>query len=821
MRLRTLCLLLFCTAIYAVGQERLWQLHRYDETNSALEGHTTQMLQDRSGLLWIATWNGVYRFDGYEFQRIRPKAEDNCTMTSDRIRDIWLAQNGDIYVKSEETLYRLDTKTYRFHDIKDETELNDALLQRDSQPTRGRFNNGLVEYTDPQGLKWLFRDNALYCMSEVESPAKMLPLERPAMVRCLMMDSKKRIWLTTKEDATLQLLDSKGNRIGYMGPDGSLSPAYRSFGQPVYCITETSDGHLWMGSKPGGLYRLTQTSTDTQTPKFTVENISGLENPNVYGIAEDSRHRLWIATLGGGIACMEHPGDDKPAIINHLPGFPKGSCERVRHIHITKQGQLLAPTTEGLITADTNIDPKNMVFHRHTKDPGRANSLSCNAVMDVAETVDGRLFLTTETGGLNEITSPDLMADTLSFRHYDMAGGLLPTDMTISMTVTHDSHLFIVGNSKVIMLNISNGTFESLGHLFFHQLHHFSEVRPLMMPDGDWLIATTEGALLLPASAAHRSSYQPPLLITSITFANHEQPQLAVTSLDTLRLKPSERSLTIQFAALDYVEPQAINYQYKMGTDSTSQWNNLGHAHSITLLDLKPETYLLSLRSTNADGMWTNNVRTLTIIVEPVFWETIWAHLLLALLVVAIIAGIVYTYFYIRAINRKQHETLEKYLTLLEESKKWDEDTMTANREPIADSPLDPQGRLRSPSEQELPTAWNQGLPPDDDPFMHRVLEFVEQNLSNGEADIGQMADACAVSRSVLQRRMKQMMGVTPIDFLREARLKHACKLLRTTDMAVSDVAYKCGFNDPKYFSRCFRQSIGMSPSEYKLRNDL
>ena len=64
------------------------------------------------------------------------------------------------------------------------------------------------------------------------------------------------------------------------------------------------------------------------------------------------------------------------------------------------------------------------------------------------------------------------------------------------------------------------------------------------------------------------------------------------------------------------------------------------------------------------------------------------------------------------------------------------------------------------------------------------------------------------------------MMGVTPVDFLREARLKHACKMLRTTDMAVSDVAYKCGFNDPKYFSRCFRQSIGMSPSEYKLGID-
>jgi AraC-like DNA-binding protein len=99
---------------------------------------------------------------------------------------------------------------------------------------------------------------------------------------------------------------------------------------------------------------------------------------------------------------------------------------------------------------------------------------------------------------------------------------------------------------------------------------------------------------------------------------------------------------------------------------------------------------------------------------------------------------------------------------------------------------------------------------------MQRVLSFVDKNIGNSDADIGQMADECAVSRSVLQRRMKQMMGVTPADFLREARLKRACQLLRSTDAIVSEVAYRCGFSDPKYFSRCFKQSVGMSPTEYR-----
>jgi transcriptional regulator GlxA family with amidase domain len=51
---------------------------------------------------------------------------------------------------------------------------------------------------------------------------------------------------------------------------------------------------------------------------------------------------------------------------------------------------------------------------------------------------------------------------------------------------------------------------------------------------------------------------------------------------------------------------------------------------------------------------------------------------------------------------------------------------------------------------------------------------------------------------------------------MREARIKRACQLLRQTEKTVSEVAYACGFTDPKYFSRIFKQSIGQAPTEYR-----
>ena len=57
------------------------------------------------------------------------------------------------------------------------------------------------------------------------------------------------------------------------------------------------------------------------------------------------------------------------------------------------------------------------------------------------------------------------------------------------------------------------------------------------------------------------------------------------------------------------------------------------------------------------------------------------------------------------------------------------------------------------------------------------------------------------------------------MEFLREARVRKACQLLRESSMAVVDIAYACGYSDPKYFSKCFKQDTGMTPKQYREGN--
>ena len=109
-------------------------------------------------------------------------------------------------------------------------------------------------------------------------------------------------------------------------------------------------------------------------------------------------------------------------------------------------------------------------------------------------------------------------------------------------------------------------------------------------------------------------------------------------------------------------------------------------------------------------------------------------------------------------------------------------------------------------------------IEPHNDQFIKLVMEYIEKNISSSDIDIDAMAQYAAVSRSHLNHKLKHVLGVTPSEMIREARIKHACLLLKDYNMSINDIAYSCGFTDPKYFSKCFKASTGYTPTNYRLR---
>lgn len=107
-----------------------------------------------------------------------------------------------------------------------------------------------------------------------------------------------------------------------------------------------------------------------------------------------------------------------------------------------------------------------------------------------------------------------------------------------------------------------------------------------------------------------------------------------------------------------------------------------------------------------------------------------------------------------------------------------------------------------------------------DERFLEKAVQCIEKHLDNSEFDINGFADELNVSKSTLNRKVKAMTGLTALDFIKNIRLKYACGMLKKKGMGISEVAYLVGFNNPKYFTRCFKEEFGMTPTEFQGKNE-
>ena len=109
--------------------------------------------------------------------------------------------------------------------------------------------------------------------------------------------------------------------------------------------------------------------------------------------------------------------------------------------------------------------------------------------------------------------------------------------------------------------------------------------------------------------------------------------------------------------------------------------------------------------------------------------------------------------------------------------------------------------------------------PSADKQFLQSIIDSIEQHLEESEFDLEQLAADKNMSKSTLYRKIKSMTGMTPLDFIRNIKMKRACMMLFNRSHTISEVAYAVGFNSPKYFTRCFKDEFGVTPSEYLQKN--
>ena len=904
--------ILSMSLMLAQGAEPYCNVTTYEYKDGVPSSTGSRIVQDHNGCIWVATWNGLYRFDGYEFCQIRPETDNDVRKYSSRFRDIKIGPDGKMWCRIDDNIVLFDVDTYKFDDLHsriesilgDKIRIENAIrettegdvvlnttdgrylkfdakdLSKSSDPIHalrvlsqgddislksagffktplppsfdrkdvaysrkdemgniwcitkdGRIMTGShpedtfktistvevggspIKYSceDDQGNVWMVSNAGIHRISSGTSPLTYITPPEPSQLRASMTDPQGRVWMSWSDSEYICISKSPEHTEQYLSPDGTLTDRAVRFGSPIYTMTNGPEGQIWLGSKPDGLFRLTPRKDGTG---YNIERIkresSDKDRPqydNYYDLAFDRRGRLWLATLGNGIEVIKDPAAPNPKILSlyDRKTYPK-EADKTRRVRIIGDSLIIATTTEGLISFPMPDDPEKdpIAFTLHRSTPGDEHSLGNIATMDAIAGSGGRLYIATESDGLNIMTSP-LTADS---RKWEFTGNDTDfpalSETTLTLNELSDGRLLVVGKKDINLTDQTGaGDIEVLGTSLWKKDVAFKEVSPLLMPDGRWLIGLTDGAVAIDIERdiAHDKSF--PVFFTSYNIEGGASVPMSPMQ-DTINLSKDERAMTLSFAALCYSEAQTVRYAYRI---DEGEWKPIGSLRTLTFTHLDPGIHTISVRSTDLTGRWLNNARSVTIDVRPTFWETGWAKLLYTVTALVIIAAIAFTIIYMRRMKRKQREILEAYLNILEAR------ASAAYENKTERDPEKEDDHRQEPKAQPEPDLK---ISSDDKEMISKIVDFIDQNFSDSTLTVEDIANAVAISKSSLTRKMKSLMGVTPADFLKTTRLSKAKIMLKETDSSIKEIAFDCGFSDMNYFGKCFKSAFGVSPGNYR-----
>lgn len=677
-----------------------------------------------------------------------------------------------------------------------------------------------------------------------------IPLASDFVTTILVNDGQ--IWLGTETAGIIRLSPKPfvlHNYFHIPSEVGSLSP------HPVNSMYVEPDGTLWVGTVEGGLNRK---NADGSFRHWTTAN-SGLSHNSVSLLTADAHGQLWIGTWGGGLNRLDLSAPD---VVKHVDMSPEMSAvtnyigalaydkyndglwigsndgiffydlstqtledpfEGNRDIRgcigafIDKEGQLWMGCLTGVCIIDLySRKPSGggkFRFRRLIYKLDHPESAVVDKICCFCETRDGTLWLGSNGYGLYR-RIVDKKSGKESFEVLTTDDGL--ANNAVKGIIEDDrGRLWITTDNGLSIYNTHTRIFNNYNTddgLLSRQFYWNSIVRSA---DGTVYLGSMAGVTEIQGENAN-ARFPIHLTFTRlvvdnqvITSENSDFIDADISKASVIRLHESNKSMTIEFSALNYAGEGHDHYSYRL-KGFENEWIPLKSGdHSVRYTNLGPGSYTFEVQYKRGDVVEEPHIISIQIEVAPYFWKSWWFILLSVLLLTLIV---VYVYRQ-RVAYLKRHEAevlLDPIRKVLAES----------------DNPKQLQTRINNilGNEERYRKSMDKNIEADkknvllqQKPFMDRVMEIMEEHYGDSEFGVTEFCEALGMSRSVVSKRLNGETGLSTGQFIRSYRLNIAKEMLvkNTGNRNITEIAYKVGFNDPKYFTRCFTKLYGNSPTNY------
>ena len=606
-------------------------------------------------------------------------------------------------------------------------------------------------------------------------------------------------------------------------------------------VLQEPDGRLWVGTVEGGL---SVREAGSQEFGHLTRERGGLCHNSVSEFCPLPQERMLVGTWGGGIdlvstrkpyRVLEHllPGDTRLDFIGSLDYDPEsgllwiGSNRGVYFYDFTTRvlapaleeqasgcigsclestGKLWIGCREGLYafdlkkrTDDGRFPATLYAFKLDAPESGVREMICC-----IIEAADGRLWLGSNGGGV--YCGTRVGEEHIVFKGYSTRDGL-SNDRIRGLAEDAAGHVWISTEHGLNVLDPASGRitpyFREDG-LASTQFHWNNACRGT---DGLLYFGQAEGLSAVDPARTVARTMDGPLRLTGVRIGER---QLRNPYLKQVRLHERDRSILFQFALLSPAARRQYTYEYRL-EGFEKGWTRLnGDRHEVSYSTLPSGEYQFVIRAIPRSGNAEKEL-TLEVDVRPYFYKTWWFKLLVAALLAAMAYGILT--WRTRALIRQQ-ELLQR--TVAERTRE-----ISAQKK-LVEQKADELARqnvvLRHQNEElagRRILAAPQGQP--EDPFADKVLQTVRTLYKDPDLDVPALCNAMGMSKTLLNKRIQEAFGQPVAQFIRTYRLSVAREMLRTNrenkTLNISEIAYEVGFNDPKYFSRCFAKEFGFPPS--------
>lgn len=733
--------------------------------------------------VWIGTLAGLYRVNiatgGYVCYR--HSDADRHSIPNDEITGLCISPEGDMVVGTlgGVCIYDAADQTFEIYRSRP-NEYGNTLLPGEMVRCIASWDRQIWVGLEAEGLAVIQRKPLqIINLPHIESTSTVIP---STPIRAMFIDSQDVLWLAATEYGLCRQIEGLSFR-NYNSSNSMLAD------NTITAFCEDSHGRIWTGSVNGRLNYLNLSGpVNIRVPDGSTSETARRIDV-ILGLVYDSiNDYIWISAHNG-----LYFYDLKHSTYNSYP-IKTSSCFGA----CIASDQLWVSGIEGLNRIDLRTLNSRII----------ADFPSCLSLV-----MDGENTLWAGTYGRGLYRVDKCLSEKPEITVYSEKDGL--ADDQIHGLLVDGINLWITTENGLSHLDTQVGEITSYGIKDGLKSMAFCENSVAKGSNGAVYLGQKEGLSILRSSYVRNEYGNKPDVVISGYYSKETFHSLSLS--DTISKDETDTDFTLKFSDLSYCREPDIKYESRllpMDKNWSPVFENDTH---VRFGHIPGGKYRIQIRAVDKKGnVLSQDEKQLE--VRPVLYKRGWFRLLCILLfiLVAYLAGL----WYNKSANRAKallRQEVDRQTKILNDQKKELEKKAAELSEQNA--LLQKQNEMIASHNTLISrTASNK-----DADFSSKLLDTIQKMYKDPDLDVYAFADAMGMSRSLLNEKIQQALGQSIAQFIRTYRLNVAKEMIcngTNKDMNISEIAYEVGFNDPKYFTRCFTQEFNATPSDLFKENN-